>query len=484
MHRTHPLSAGLAALGLVLSLFLAACGGGGPGSAPADGPNFKLSVTDAPFPGDLVESATVVIREVRLRDQDGGGWQSVFDGSAEIDLVPLTGGVVSTLAELDIPAGTYDEIRLIVDAGEVVLSTDAVVAGDSYVFNSENGGLHFPSGAQTGVKVKLDEPIVVVTELSTEVTLDFDLSKNFVFNGPMDHAPGVRRVIFTPVVRAVNSTTAGSVGVEFVSDAGTPDEEADDEPLAGAQVRALDSEGAEAGSGVTDELGGMVIQLPPGTYTIEVEAANHETTTTESFEVFLGNRTSLGVVTVAATSGEVTGVVMSDGLDDMDEADDLVLAGASVEITLQGEATPAATTTTDENGAFRFESLQLGTYDIAVTATGHADGAATDVMPTLGGTAVAITLTPHTRNLTGTVTDAAAAAVDGATVVAENAAGVEIGSTTTAADGTYALSLPTGTHQVTFTNPATGATTTVDVTVEGTDPETDQAQDAQLPVAP
>lgn len=483
MHRTHALTAGMLAIGLALSLALTACGGGSTG-AGTEAPNFKLSITDAPFPGDLVESATVVIREVRLRDEAAGGWQVVFDGSAEIDLVPLTGGVVSTLAELDIPAGTYDEIRLIVDAGEVVLSDDAYVRADSHVFDSENGGLHFPSGAQTGVKVKLDAPIVVVTELSTEVTLDFDLSKNFVFNGSPEMAPGVRRVIFTPVVRAVNSTTAGSVGVEFVSDGGTPDDEGDDAPLAGAEVRALDSEGAEAASGVSDELGGMVFQLAPGVYTLEVAAANHETTTTEAFEVFLGNRTTLGAVLVAATAGELTGVVMSDGLDDTDDADDTVVAGASVAVTLEGETTPAATTTTDENGAFRFESLALGSYDVAVTAPGFADGEVAGVAPSLGGTAVGVTLTPYTRSVTGTVTDDATLAVDGATVVVANAAGVEIGSTTTATDGTYAISLPTGLHEVTFTNPANGATTTIELSVAGTDPETDQTLDAQLPAAP
>ena len=482
MHRTLRMTAGLLLAGLALCGLMTACGGGS-GAAPAQGPNFKLYVTDAPFPGDLVESATIVIREVRVRSSEGG-WQTVFDGSAEIDLVPLTGGVVELLTEIDLEPGTYDEVRLIVDAGEVVLSDDALVRGDSHVFNSENGGLHFPSGAQTGIKVKLDEAIVVVTELSTELTLDFDLAKNFVFNGSPEVAPGVRRVLFTPVARAINSTTAGSVGVEFVSDQGTPDDEMDDAPLAGAQVRAYDSEGAEAASGVTDELGGMVFQLAPGTYTLEVEASNHETTTTESFEVFLGNRTSLGAVLVAATAGDVMGVVMSDGLDDMDDTDDVVLVGATVEITLQGEATPAASTTTDENGAFRFDSLPLGTYDVAVTASGHADGGALGVAPSLGGTAVPVTLTPYTRNLTGTITDDAAAAVDGATIVVKNAAGVEIGSTTTASDGTYALSLPTGTHEITITNPGTGATSTQALVVEGTDPETDQTLSVQLPAVP
>ena len=485
MIRTTRTTAALLGVGLALCGLLAACGGGsGAGGSPAGSATLKLFVTDAPFPGDLVESATIVIREVRVRAADGGGWQTVFADDAEIDLVPLTGGVVNLLTEVELAPGSYDEVRLIVDAGEVVLSEDALVSGESHTFNSLNGGLHVPSGAQTGIKVKLDEPIVVVTELSSELTLDFDLAKNFVFNGSPAMEPGVRRVLFTPVARAVNSTTAGSAGAVFLSDAGTPDEEADDFPLGGAQVRALDDLGAEAASGVTDELGGMVMQLAPGTYTLEIEAANHETTTTEPFEVFLGNRTSLGPITVAATAGEVLGVVLSDGLDDMDVGDDVVVEGASVAITLEGEAAPIASTTTDANGAFRFESLPLGSYDIVVTAAGHADGAASGVSPSLAGTSVAVLLTPHTRNVTGVVTDAGAVAVEGASVQIENAAGVEIGLVSTDVDGAYAISLPTGIHAITVTNPATGATTTQQLVVQGSDPESDQALDIQLPAAP
>ena len=475
---------GLVLAGLLLGGLLSACGGGSGATAPGvAGPNFKLFVTDAPFPGEMVESATIVIREVRVRDVEGGGWQTVFEGESSIDLVPLTGGIVTLLTELDLQPGTYDEIRLIVDAGEVVLDAEALVAGGSHVFNESNGGLHFPSGAQTGIKVKLDTPIVVVTDLSAEVTLDFDLAKNFVFNGSPDVRPGVRRVIFTPVARAVNSTTAGSVGVDFLSDGGTPDDDTDDAPLASASVRVLDAAGEEAASGVTDDLGRMVVQLPPAVYTMEVEAANHETTTTEAFEVFLGNRTELGGVLVAATAGEVTGIVMSDGATDLDEDDDIVLVAASVTLTLQGETDPAAVTTTDANGAFRFESLPIGTYDMVVTAAGHADGSATGVMPTLGGTDVPVVLVAHTRNVTGTISDSDAAGLEGATVVVENAAGVEIGSTTTGSDGSYAMSLPTGAHQITITDPVSGASVSQALTVVGTDPETDQVLDVQLDTA-
>src|SRR4030095_15444040 len=112
----------------------------------------------------------------------------------------------------------------------------AVVEGGDPVFDTSNGRLFFPSGAQTGIKVHIENDIVVTTTLSGDLTVDFDLSKNFVFNGPVTHAPGVKRVLFTPSIRATNVSTAGSLRLRAMSDELTPGVTADDMPLAGATV--------------------------------------------------------------------------------------------------------------------------------------------------------------------------------------------------------------------------------------------------------
>lgn len=487
----HRLTLTLAAL--LLAVSVAACGGGSatPGDTGGDtggetGANFKIYITDAPFPADLVESASVVISKIEVREEVAG-WQTAYEGSSTIDLVPLTGGVSALLAEIDLAPGVYDEVRLIVDAGEVVLKPEAVVNGSSYTFNTANGGLFFPSGAQTGIKVKLDTNITVVTSLTSELTLDFSLDKNFVFNGPITHAPGVRRVIFTPVVRAVNSTTAGRVELEALSDNATPGDTADDAALEGATVRALDGTGAEVATGLTGTDGLISLQLPEGTYTIEVEAADHETMTSGDVVVALGNLVDLGPILLAATGGEITGTVSSDGATASDVSDDVNVEGATVTATPQAGGTPVETTT-DANGAFRFEDLAPGTYDLAITAAGFADGAAADVVPTLGGTGVVVTLVAHTRTLKGTVTDGAAVptALVGASITATNAAGVVVaGPITTASDGTYSMVLATGSYTVLFAAAAPSTdTNNVSVDVEGTDPVSDQTLDVTVPATP
>ena len=79
--------------------------------------------------------------------------------------------------------------------------------------------------------------------------------------------------------------------------------------LEGAQIRALDDAGAEAGSGFTAADGTASLALAPGTYTLEVSAAGHETFTSDAFDVVLANLTALEPILLAATAGEVNGTV-------------------------------------------------------------------------------------------------------------------------------------------------------------------------------
>jgi len=382
------------ALITILALGLAACGGGSGGTS--GGGLLKVSITDAPFPGDLVESATIVIREVRARDTDQGGWQVLFEGEREIDLVPLTGGIAQTLVEIEVPPGTYDEVRLIVDAGTVVLKEEAfVVSGltypDSHTFSTDNGNLRFPSGSQSGIKVKVENDIVVTTQLSGDLTLDFDLAKNFVFNGTPDHDPGVKRVNFTPVVRAVNSTTAGTVTMRVISDGGTPGDTGDDAPIACPTVFVLQDQ-VDAGTGDTVEAeistvvgaadGTVAISLVPGTYRFRVEAMGHVELIVDTdpadggpIEVVLGNVTALGDVMLLGVATELSGQVLSDMGTDADVMDDMAIEGATVQIFALGANldadSPLWEATTDGSGAYHLTLILAGDYDVRVSAAGH-----------------------------------------------------------------------------------------------------------------
>jgi hypothetical protein len=464
---------------ILVAMLAAGCGGSGGdlGSLPSGESGgtslttapLRIWVTDAPFPFDFVESASVVIREVQVRDRDRDRWEVVFSGESEIDLVPLSNGVEMLLVEASPPVGVYDEIRMIVDAGEVVLDSDAYVQHDDYVFNTENGRLHFPSGAQTGIKVKVENEVVVQTALSSDLVLDFDLTRNFVFNGPVAHAPGVKRVIFTPVVRAINASTAGSMAVTVWSDNVTPDDTTDDFAIENATFRILDQDANTVATQSTGADGSAVLSVPPATYDVEIEASGHTSASRADVQVFLANLTDLGDIVLVA-AGEIGGVVMSDGVMASDDFDDVVVAGATVELRLAGETgAPLATTTTDANGMWRFDDLEAGDYDIAVTATGFSAGALGDVTAELTTPGYTILLEALPRDVTGTVTVPDGVDVTSVTIDVENAAGVTVATTAPDAQGDYTVELVTGDYEIIFDDGT--ATQTVEVSLVGASPK-------------
>jgi hypothetical protein len=123
----------------------------------------------------------------------------------------LNNGVVQTLAEVDIPAGSYRQLRLFVERARLVL-----VNGN--VYTSESGTLHMPSLAQSGFKVFIDPPVEIVAAVSTTLLLDFDLSKTF---RPIPNNDPLNATSFSlhPVIHAANVSTTGEVrGVVTQSD--------------------------------------------------------------------------------------------------------------------------------------------------------------------------------------------------------------------------------------------------------------------------
>jgi hypothetical protein len=349
------------------------CGGGSGSSgnvSSGDG-TLRVSVTDAPFPFEYVESASVRIIEVSVRHADGGGFEELpLSGPVDVDLVPLTGGVSEFLVAAELPAGTYDQVRLIVEAGTVVLTDEAVVL-DGNTFSTDLGNMKYPSASQSGIKVNIDPNIEVVTQLTADLTLDFDLTKSFVFNGPPTHEPGVKSVLFTPVIRAVNNSEFGSISLTVRGDMGTPEDTLDDELLAGATVRAMDQDGADQAVTATNGSGEAWIQLPPGTYDILIEAEGYETALLEDKAVVLANETPLGEVTLVMTLGEISGTVYSDMSTPGDPGDDNVLAEVIVTIYEAGGTDPLIIDPpgenpllTDLNGIYRFDNLMPGDYDL------------------------------------------------------------------------------------------------------------------------
>jgi len=170
----------------------------------------RVMLTDAP--SDYLDVAEVCISQVYLQgadDDEGEGegegenggrtvlWDKL-DGPAQcFDLLQLQ-GVSAEIVETDVPAGTYHQLRFIVESATVTLA-------EGYTFSDGESTtiLQVPSGAQSGIKVNLLEPVQVEDQTIVEVTVDADVNANFVIQGNPETPAGIQGVLFTPSLKEI-----------------------------------------------------------------------------------------------------------------------------------------------------------------------------------------------------------------------------------------------------------------------------------------
>jgi hypothetical protein len=328
------------------SLGVTGCDATGPGGTG----QLKVLITDKPFPFDLVKEATVTITRVDVRraeaddqadeetedaddiadpaaaglpgeldeeqagtpdgadddaveqadDQDAeedaadeaddgqasSPWITIQQGEREFSLLDLRNGKTDLLADADIPAGKYDQMRLIVTQGRVVVGE-----GD----NQREFVLRVPSGAQTGIKLHFE--FEVNADEPTTLLLDVDLSRAFqpIPGGHIDNLDSIASFRFSPslAMRLINIIQAGSI-TGTVTDTAEPPA-----PIANASVTAVAEDGTEVTSTATDADGTYaILGLPPGTYAVAVSSTGFQ-----DAEV-------TGVVVTAGTATEDVNVAM------------------------------------------------------------------------------------------------------------------------------------------------------------------------------
>lgn len=174
----------------------------------------EVRLTDAPLSADSVDAVNVFVVRVDVRvgeaeeaeaadleddpeDDGDGGWVTVAEPGAAFNLVVLQGGVTALLGVSPVPAGPFHAIRLVIDETQsnIVLKNGTVLSGEASPF------VKFPSGAQSGIKVRLAEPIEIVAGQTVVTLIDFDLTQSFVMRGTAMQ----NGLIFRPVLRAATS---------------------------------------------------------------------------------------------------------------------------------------------------------------------------------------------------------------------------------------------------------------------------------------
>jgi len=296
---------------VLLAALLVGCGGGGD-SGPGTG-TLALSITDAPFPSfDCLSAAKITFDGIDARGPDG--WTRVDltadgdgDGEITVDLLPLRDGIDESLTVVDLPVGAYSEIRLHIVEAMLEFVPELDPETDEILEEFDPQPFKVPSGMSSGLKLKIDPPLMIGGGQLVPVVLDFDLTESWHSTGGggtptcEELRMGEIGTIFHPVIRMVNESeigiVSGTVWADLALEAGAE----------GADVAAVLRTGDVAEDPptidettpktLTNEAGDYTLLLPPGVYDLYARA--------QESEAWVGRSAEDGPATV-----EVGGIVV------------------------------------------------------------------------------------------------------------------------------------------------------------------------------
>lgn len=160
--------------------------------------DIMVKLTDAPSDYDSVMIHVLGVRvKMDSENAEEENWNNDdWEMEGWINLLDFTNGRDTVILNADVPEGTVKEIRLLLDE-------------DNYVV--EDGvrkDLKVPSGSSSGLKVKLNSPVVAETDYV--FILDFDVDKSIVEAGNSGN------IILKPVIRGFAEPVSGSFDGTFV----------------------------------------------------------------------------------------------------------------------------------------------------------------------------------------------------------------------------------------------------------------------------
>jgi hypothetical protein len=153
-----------------------------------DKPRVQVRLTDAPDPS--VKEVWVDIREVKLMMSDTSEITLAGAHPGIYNLLDLTNGKDTILADAEIPVGTISQIRLVLGDNNYIITK-----------SGEKMMLTTPSAQQSGLKVKINQ--AVTGGVLYRLILDFDAGKSIVKAGNSG------KYILKPVLRIISFLASG-----------------------------------------------------------------------------------------------------------------------------------------------------------------------------------------------------------------------------------------------------------------------------------
>ncbi len=229
------------------------------------GPLTTIEITDSPFPYDSVARVDIYIVSIAVRNEPdttntATGWITVAEPRRHFNLVELSGGVTDTLGGSIVPAGQYKAVRMVIDTDS---SSITAVTGQRLAVD-------WQSSAGRPTLYALVENPIGIPDSGTSIVVDFDVGRSFLCGAPC------HSFVFSPVFRAVNRFTTGSVsGVvsgDTLASYAAPIKDVTITVYSGDPARGEDEWWVRA-TGRTDATGHFrIAYLLPGTYILRADA--------------------------------------------------------------------------------------------------------------------------------------------------------------------------------------------------------------------
>jgi hypothetical protein len=350
-------------LALATALVLAACGGGGGGSVASGDGTLRVAMTDAPACG--YDHVYVTVDQVRVNtsatasDSDSGWTTLTLAPAMRIDLLTLTNGVLQELGTTPLPAGTYQQVRLVLADNSAGNPTANAV--------QPTGGalvpLSTPSAQQSGLK--LQTHFDVAAGQLADMVLDFDACASVVKAGNSGN------YILKPVVSVTQRLVAAVQGFVATS-----------MPL-GSTTVALEQGGTVIRSTAPDSTGRFNLAfVPDGTYDLVVTSDGHATAVVTGIPV----SSAAGSVNVTGTATAISTPVSA-----MNTVTGTAVVGTTT--TVVTDATVAAMQNLTGGPTIQVASTPvdavLGTYGLRLPAAAPVKAAYASTLSFAADTAVA-----------------------------------------------------------------------------------------------
>lgn len=183
--------------GLLLLGTLAACDKNKNNEDNNSTARIEIRLTDAP--NEHIREVWVDIKDIQINLGDSAGWTSVPDIHQGVyNLMDLTNGRDTLLADAAIPAGKLNQLRLILGNNNYLITTDGT-----------REELTTPSAEESGLKVLVNTDLA--GGMLYRLVLDFDAAKSIVTAGNSG------KHLLKPVIRVLSFVPSGGIIKGFVA---------------------------------------------------------------------------------------------------------------------------------------------------------------------------------------------------------------------------------------------------------------------------